>query len=166
MSIKHVEGDAVKALLNKEIDFLVHCCNNKGVMGSGIARHIREQIPESYKAYKKGSYGMGSLSLGGGLINLVGQDGYGYDGQRYGHYGYIAKGLSNIRYPISNYIDFYDSTLHDKFYGIGYGKVTLGFPFRFASDRAGCDWGVILELIEGILIPEFDVVIYELNTCW
>ena len=165
MSIKYVKGDAVQALLDGEVDFLVHCCNNQGVMGSGIAKQIKGKIPEAFEAYKKmfnidPHYRMGRTSLGGKVINIIGQNNYGHNKKRYGHYGYIAQGLFSIGFEIQNYVDCFDNSLADKFYN---GEVKLAIPYKFASDRAGCDWGIILELIEGILNKEFEVIIYHLE---
>lgn len=165
MSIKYVKGDAVQALLAGEVDFLIHCCNNKGVMRSGIAKQIKTKIPEAYTAYKKmfnidPSHRMGGTSLGGKVINIIGQDSYGYGSKRYGHYGYIAQGLASVSFEIHNYVDCYDNALADRYYN---NEVKLAIPYKFASDRAGCDWNIILELIEGILAPEFDIVIYHLE---
>lgn len=165
MSIKYVKGDAVQALVDGEVDFLIHCCNNQGVMGSGIAKQIKDKIPEAYTAYKKmfnisSDYCMGKTSLGGKVINIIGQDSYGYGSKRYGHYGYIAQGLASVSFEIHNYVDCYDNTQADSYYN---NEVKIGIPYRLASDRAGCDWCIILELIEGILAPEFDIVIYHLE---
>lgn len=134
-------------------------------MGSGIAKQIKDKIPEAYTAYKKmfnidPTYRMGKTSLGGKVINIIGQDGYGYERVRYGHYGYIARGLSSVSFEIQKYVGLYDNSLVDSYYN---NEVKIGIPYRFASDRAGCDWCIILELIEGILAPEFDIVIYHLE---
>ena len=40
MNTNILQGDAVKALKNGEVDILIHCCNAQGVMGSGIAKQI------------------------------------------------------------------------------------------------------------------------------
>lgn len=158
MSITFVKGDALKALKEGDIDYLVHCCNAQGVMNSGIAKQIREQVPEAYGAYmeqyeeyeRNADLLMGRCSQAGGVINLIGQKYYGYCGNRYGHYGHIAHGLSMVQWEV-DWNDFQDVT------------PVIGIPYKFASDRAGCDWNVILELIEGVLGVYFDVVIYHLE---
>jgi len=165
MGITYKKGDAVEALLKGDVDFLVHCCNNKGVMGSGIAKQIKSKIPDAYKAYKKmfnidPNYRMGRTSLGGKVINIIGQDSYGYDKVRYGHYGYIANGLCSTSFEIHNYVDCYDNSLADRQYN---NEIKLAIPYKFASDRAGCNWQIVLELIEGILSREFEVIIYHLE---
>lgn len=156
MSIKYVKGDAVQALLNGEVDYLLHCCNCQNNFGSGIAKQVREMLPDAYELdcsfAKRGCNFLGNVGKSGsGVLNLYGQDYYGYVGDYYkehkrqGNYGAIAKGFSRIVNTLS------------------YGEPTIAIPYKFASDRAGCDWDIIEELIEWILLPEFDIVIYHLE---
>ena len=50
-------------MLEKDGRILLHVCNNKGVMGSGIAKEIRERIPEAFHAYRKSYLELGKLYL-------------------------------------------------------------------------------------------------------
>lgn len=150
------EGDLFRALSSGEIDRAVHCCNSHGKMNSGVAKQVREQYPNTFKAYIKSLKDfessvrdpMGSISwnLGDGILNIIGQRNYGYDGKRYGHYGHIAAGLN--------------SAMQMK---VLTADTRVGFPYKFACDRAGCNWDIILELIEGLIVPVVkDVYIYKL----
>lgn len=161
--IKYVKGDVVEALKNGEIDYLVHCCNSIGVMGSGIAKQIRKEFPEAYSVYQDQCAGqpidgfLGGVTEARGVINLVGQRYYkGYrlnfdpdeltineSHGRFVNYGAIASGFINM------------SVLT----GV---KRKIGFPYLFASDRAGGDWNIIVELIEQLLCPWYDVYVYKL----
>jgi len=49
MKIKYIQGDLLKA---PEI-VIIHGCNCKGVMGSGVAKLIKEQHPLAFKEYRK-----------------------------------------------------------------------------------------------------------------
>ena len=149
------EGNVIDALLNKEVDYIVHCCNAQGKFNSGVAKEVRERVPVAYKAYmynyERMNNTLGTLSLGGGVINLVGQEFYGYDGKRYGNYGAIAAGLGDIFHLLQDY----DSRQSK--------NITIGIPYKFASDRAGCEWEIIVELIDHMLVPFVkDVVFYKL----
>lgn len=139
------EGNVVTALLNKKVDYIVHCCNAKGKFNSGVAKEIRERVPKAYKNYMRNyermSNTLGTLSLGDGVINLVGQDRYGYDGKRYGNYGAIAAGLGDIFHLLQDYDERQSS------------QISIGIPYLFASDRAACEWTIIVELIEHCLLP-------------
>lgn len=167
MSIKYVKGDAVQALVDGEVDFLVHCCNAQGKMGSGIAKQVRETFPKAfevyYRQYKEEDVKniLGSVTIAEGVVNLVGQEYYGYDGKRYGHYGHIALAFSNLFENIYNYLCELPSG--KPYHHLVEGGTTLAIPYKFASDRAGCDWGIILELIEALLSDHFNIIIYHLE---
>lgn len=145
MPITYKDGNAVDALLNGEIDVLLHVCNNKGVMGSGIALEIKNRIPDAYKAYKNSQNELGSISygwydVGRFVCNMVAQDGYGSN-KRFLNYGALAECLSRMPKGIN--------------------VKTVGIPFKMGSDRAGGDWNIVLEMVEYFL-ADFNVVIYKL----
>ena len=45
--MKYVKGDLLKA----EEKYIAHGCNAQGVMGSGVAKVIKEKWPKAYKDY-------------------------------------------------------------------------------------------------------------------
>lgn len=156
MGIKYVKGDAVQALAKGEVDYLLHCCNCQNNFGSGIAKTIKEVFPDAYEldcSFARGGRNfLGNVGEStSGVLNLYGQEYYGYVGDYYkkhkrqGNYGAIARGFTLISSCISC------------------KDVTIAIPYKFASDRAGCDWGIIEELIEWILLPKFEVIIYHLE---
>lgn len=158
MSIKYVKGDVVQALVDGEVGYLLHCCNCQNNFGSGIAKTIKEVLPDAYKLdctfTKRGRNFLGNVGKSdSGVLNLYGQEYYGHIGDYYkkhkrqGNYGAIAKGFNRIASTLPY-------TQHNN---------TIAIPYKFASDRAGCDWNIIEELIEAILAPEFDIVIYHLE---
>ncbi len=55
MRILYKQGDATEPdrLLKNSIDIIVHCVNDCGVMGSGIAASIRKKWPVAFTEYKK-----------------------------------------------------------------------------------------------------------------
>src|SRR5699024_5323140 len=89
--IKIVKGDVLKA----EEDVIAHQVNCKGVMGSGLAKQIRNKYKGVYQKYKreceeelsrsgKSKFLLGhtlNVEVGEGkyVANLFGQDGYGRD---------------------------------------------------------------------------------------
>ena len=150
MPIKFVKGNAVDALIDGDIDVLLHVCNNKGVMGSGIALEIKNKIPNAYRAYMSSDMTMGDISLGyhpSGLqvvvANMVTQDGYGR-GIRHLNYGALADCLDRV------------SSITYK------GGYKIGLPYKMGADRAGGDWEIVLEMV-AYFLKDFDVVIYELE---
>lgn len=80
--IQYKYGD----VLAVDTGIIVHQCNAQGVMGSGIARQIREQFPAAYMAYKQQEHDHG-LRLGDisfvrvgtkkYIVNLIGQASFG-----------------------------------------------------------------------------------------
>jgi O-acetyl-ADP-ribose deacetylase (regulator of RNase III) len=148
--ITHHKGNAVSALINGEIDILLHVCNNKGVMGSGIALEIKSRIPDAYESYKY-IHGKFGLELGSGtygfvadtdrwVYNMVAQDGYGI-GKRFLNYGALSKCLVNIAAEARG--------------------SKIGLPYKMGADRAGGDWEIVLELVE-FYLKDYDVRIYQL----
>jgi O-acetyl-ADP-ribose deacetylase (regulator of RNase III) len=150
MSITFKKGNAVSALINGDIDILLHVCNNKSVMGSGIALEIKNRIPDAFVAYKEISSELGTCTYGwtsktshksGMVVNMVAQDGYG-QGVRHLNYGALAECLKEV------------SSLNK--------TLRVGLPYKMGADRAGGDWEIVLELITFIL-KDFDVTIYKLE---
>ena len=145
MSIKFVKGNAVDALINGDIDLLIHVCNDQHKMGSGIALEIKNKIPDAFTAYINASHNLGTISFGwtetGFVCNMVAQKGYG-KGIRHLNYAALAECLNKLPKVI---------------------KVqTIGLPYKMGADRAGGDWEIVLEMVSYFL-KDFDVVIYELE---
>jgi len=147
----HLDGDAVVALKNKEIDFLMHCCNAQGIMGGGIAAQIKHSVPETYERYRSYCKGVGAeAALGSAVIhcnviNLIGQLNIGTQ-KRQCHYGAIAAGIRSVVSLLTpNYTE----------------PVRIGVPYKMASDLAGGDWAVVEELLESF--PSgYQIVCYKL----
>lgn len=81
LTIKH--GDVFEEL--KAGDVFVHGCNSKGVMGSGVAKIVKERFPKVYEAYmncdKNRALGTFSCEFIDGImyVNAVTQENYGRD---------------------------------------------------------------------------------------
>lgn len=151
MPITFKKGNAVSALIDGEVDVLLHVCNNKGVMGSDIALEIKHRIPDAYESYKY-IYDKFGLDLGSNtygfienmerwVVNMTAQSGYGKN-RRFLNYGALSKCLTIVANESKG--------------------STIGLPYKLGADRAGGDWEIVLELITFIL-KDFDVTIYELE---
>ena len=153
--VKYVKGN----LLDSNCDYICHQVNCQGVMGSGIARQIRERWPwvfTSYHAYCDRRKNNNESPLGEiwgvaidhdnqnrqWVVNMFSQDNYGYDGSRFTSYDAFAKCLTKMR----------DRLPKDK---------TIGFPKNIGCGLGGGDWTVVSALIEAILGKDYDVYIYE-----
>lgn len=151
--VNYVKGN----LLDSDCDYICHQVNCQGVMGSGIARQIRERWPEVYEHYMEfyshwedpynqlGEIDIVDLNNSHQhVVNMYSQCSYGYDGQRYTSYDAFAYALEAIRQSTS----YNDS---------------IGFPKNIGCGLGGGNWKVISALIEEILGDCRDVYIYELE---
>ena len=152
--VTYVKGN----LLDSDCDYICHQVNCQGVMGSGIARQIRERWPDvfvSYYAYCSRHNRDPKLLLGNiwgvqvttncinrWIVNMFAQGNYGYDGSRFTSYDAFAQCLETMR----------DRLPTDK---------TIGFPKNIGCGLGGGNWKVISALIEEILGKDYDVYIYE-----
>ena len=154
MTIQIIQGDLLEAFDKGEVDVIGHVVNCQGVMGSGIARSIRERYSQAHRAYKElhneadvsydllghcqGVY----LSTTRAVYNLHAQYEYG-NPTRDLDYGALGKCLYEMAEDILP------------------GDI-IGFPYRMGSDRAKGDWSIVLEMIE-FYFKEHDVKIYKLE---
>lgn len=140
MIVKNIEGNAVEYVLDHDDALLLHVCNNKAVMGSGIALEIKNKIPSAYENYMIKSQSesdemkrLGSISFSTDLsvCNMTSQDGFG-EGIRHLHYGALVDCLTDLVFVINN--------SHKTI-----SKIVI--PYLIGSDRAGGDWETVFELI-------------------
>lgn len=151
MTIEFVNGDLLDALDNGDVFYIGHVTNCCGIMGSGIAKSIKDRYPQVYQHYSA-MYNKASpktellgtcqgIGVGHGVIfNLHAQLNYGLD-KRHLNYGALGEGL----YKMSE--DCYSEV--------------VGFPFKMGSDRAGGDWSIVLEMLE-FYFKDHNVKIYKL----
>lgn len=134
-------------------DIIAHGCNAQGVMGSGVAKAIRDKWPGAYEAYRK-EYEERGLSLGEVIIfqapdatiaNCITQEFYGKDGKVYVDYDAVHKCMAALR----KYCQDQNLT-------------TVAMP-KIGAGLGGGDW----VRIEGLIKYEFEdtgikISVYEL----
>lgn len=150
---KVVKGNVVDALLSKEVDFIAHICNCQGVMGSGVAKEIKQRVPDAFEAYRSSELRLGSCVYAESVFNLLAQDRYGYD-KRHLNYGALAESLMDMS------MELFDMRLNKDQVT---PKFRIGIPYKIGCDRAGGDWEVVKEMIEHILKQEAEVIFYKLE---
>lgn len=154
MSVKIIQGNLLDALDNGEVDVIGHVVNCQSVMGSGIAKSIRDRYPKVYSEYLESfktassegidNYGMlGHTKVVDSVANLYAQFKYGSP-TRDLNYGALGSCLNSLSYFA------YDQNLR------------FGFPYKMGSDRAKGDWGIVLEMIEHYF-KDREVKIYQLE---
>ena len=136
---------------------IIHGCNNRGVMGAGVAMAIRRAFPDTYQAYKNSFKDFG-LELGEiiwvyeiqkWIGNCITQNGYGKDGKKYVSYDAIRECMRNINHS-SHLKDAHDNTL-----------LSVAMPL-IGAGLGGGDWNIISKIIEEESL-KFQPVVYELE---
>lgn len=144
MQIDYRYGD----LLKTDAKYIAHCVNAQGRMNSGVAKAIRFSFPKAYDVYM-GYHALGQLKLGSVIgadcgskiiLNIVGQDRYGYDGRLYVDYVALRKGIKAINRNVSE---------------------AVAFPF-IGCGLAGGQWSVVSGIIEEEA-TNFQPIVYTLD---
>lgn len=146
--IKFVEGD----LLEAEEDIIGHQVNCQGVMGSGVAKQIKDRFPVAYNEYKKSfKYTMKKFLLGRCQIiitdkyiaNLFGQFDYGY-GKQQTDYDALKNALMELKWYAKE------------------NELTVALPFKIGSDRGGADWNIVYGIIEEVF-RDYKITLYKIQ---
>ena len=146
-------------------DVICHQVNCQGIMGSGLAKQVRERYPSVYKEYESwcniykpeellgksqfvplvpisevanGNYQQGDLM---GIINIFGQLYYGYTGECYTDYEALRHAFQNLRKFCKTFL---------------YNPV-IAFPYKLGCARSCADWEVVKEMIEDTF---FDCMVF------
>ena len=129
---------------------VVHGCNAQGVMGSGVAKVVRNDFPGAYYEYIRRHEEFG-LTLGEiipvpvlpgrWIINAITQEFYGRDGKRYVSYDAIRNSFDRVaEFAEANNIE------------------TINYP-KIGAGLGGGNWDHIAEII--------DEALFGLNHyCW
>lgn len=180
----NVEGDVTNPQITakREVVFIPHCCNDKGVMGAGVAKSLKDKWPKVYNAYEAQKtkninfekYVLGDISYArvqnycnGNVsgyktpiyvVNMIGQQGTVSDSNpKPLKYCALIKAMVMTRQLIGKVIANYNKHTSHTF------KPVIHCP-KFGSKLANGDWNFILELIREIWLESgIDVVIYEYN---
>lgn len=159
-NIKFVEGNAVDALINGEIDFLLNQVNCQNKYASGIAKEISEKIPRAKERYHRmceeyigigRKVPLGITSMADGVVHIAGQEFYGRDSKRYTNYGALASGIEDVFNVI--YCSNYTKSPRE---------CVIGIPDMIGCGLGGADREIVLELIEHLLSWAKEVRVYSL----
>lgn len=138
-------------LLDTPDSFIVHGCNAQGVMGSGVAKAIRDKYPAAYEDYKSAiaNHPYGEKLLGKVyacvmsddkvILNAITQEFYGKDGKKYVSYDAIDEAMGRVA---------------------KFTKKPISMP-KIGAGLGGGSWRIIEAIIEARL-PEHVVTVWEL----
>lgn len=137
MKIEYIQGD----LFSTEHKYILHGTNSKGVMGSGIAKTVRQLYPSAYDAYntwcsrgfKLGKY-LAVTCDDKVIINAVTQQNYGTVAEQ--------RGPNPVRHVSYDAVAEIFSELNSQYSG-----VTIAMPI-VGCDLGGGSWSVISAIIE------------------
>lgn len=145
-------------IVDTKLSFLIHGCNAQGVMGSGVAKAVRDKWPQAYSEYKSfidnTSKPLGRCSIvvedGITIGNLITQEYYGNDGKIYANAVLIKEAILDYLKEIK--------TLYGK-----HDNILIATPI-IGCGLGGLNWDIdvkpILEQIEHDESVEF--VVYKL----
>jgi len=150
MDIIYKQGD----LLECQEKWIVHGCNAQGVMGSGVAKAIKEKYPSAFRAYRAAEevrgLTLGDLSWaeqvdGKIVFNAITQEFYGRAGKCYVDYNAIRWMVEGLNHLASEW---------------GVVGVHVAMP-KIGAGLGGGDWNYIEIIIEECS-HNFQPVVYTL----
>lgn len=154
--IKVVKGD----ILNAPENVVLHQVNCQGVMGSGLAKQIKDKYPIVYEEYKKYcdsfpnklhllglaqfvEIGNESIKF---FVNIFGQFNYGTH-QKQTDYVALRQGFETVFNTVNNiYLKDY--------------KLTIAIPYKIGCGLGGGNWNIVYGMIEEVF-GNYDVTIYN-----
>jgi len=143
---------------------LLQGTNCQGVMGSGVAKAIREKYPEVYPPYRK-KFEEEGLRLGETIwvmchdgkivVNCNTQEFYGKDGRRYVDYDAVRKVMKNVNanFALNQTVESYRDLMGE------YGD-SVALP-KLGAGLGGGSWEIIEAIIEEELVV-VQPVVYEI----
>lgn len=156
--LKIVDGD----IFESGADIIVHQVNCQGVMGSGVAKQVREKFPLVFRRYREKCEMYGPSMLGACCLfcedeanldmpliaNLFAQDRYGYDGKCYTDYDALRNALSTLKAKTNEYAELFGAS------------PKIAIPYLMGCHRGGGDWEIVSKMIEEEL-ADCDVTYYR-----
>lgn len=154
MSLKIIRKDITT--VNDTPGIILHICNNRGMMGAGVAKALYTKWPRvktEYLAMEK--YELGDIGWVNdlevpddcfgpdlGVGNMIAQDGYGHDDKQYLSYDALAECLG------------YAQRFNEGWYD---GPIYV--PYNMGCGLAGGDWSFVMGMMD-TYIP--DAIICQL----
>ncbi len=149
-------------IFTSNCNLICHQVNCQGVMGSGIAKIIKERFPFAYNIYMhkhktEGSH-LGDISCANAdelhIVNLYSQDNYLPRGICHTNYEAFRICLKKVKEKIT----------FDGNYPSGAKGWKIGFPDHIGCGLAGGDWNIVKGIIEEEFAgKDWDVEIWKIN---
>ena len=142
--MKTVDGDLIKLALEGNFDVIIHGCNCFCTMGAGIAKGIKTEFPEAFKAdantekgskEKLGTYSSATVSRNGHEITII---------NAYTQHHWRGRGIKADYDAIQKVFASVKQSHSGK---------RIGYPL-IGAGLAGGDWSVISNIISSQLAGE------------
>ena len=136
MEIIYKDGN----LLDAQTTVIGHQVNCQGVMGSGVAKQIKEKWPGVFSHYQTrcrdlisplGEAQLVKINDSQYIANVFGQFNYGTSGERYTSYDALDIAFHRLKYKM-----------------VENNLTSIAIPYKMSSDRGGADWDVVLALLK------------------
>lgn len=147
-------------VFDSDADIICHQVNCQGVMGSGVAKEVRERFPNVYEQYHElcelhKNYSAGLLGTAqivpvyGGrngfcIANCFGQDKYGYNGAQYTSVGALMEALIYVAEQARQF------------------SWKVAMPYKIGCVRGGADWETVKKIID-VTFQGVDVELWRLE---
>jgi O-acetyl-ADP-ribose deacetylase (regulator of RNase III) len=139
--INYINGD-----LFATIDTIIaHGCNSMGVMGSGVAKTVKEKYPEAYEKYRIACVSpISNIGLGDNvtwkgkhrtIVNMITQKAYGRSGEKFVSYDAVDSCFQKL------YLDMYQEWNVN-----GVWLKSVSIP-KIGAGLGGGNWEVIKQII-------------------
>ncbi len=152
-------------LLKSDCDYICHQVNCKGVMGSGIARQIRDAYPSVYQDYLNYCSKKKPEDLFGDILFTYASEVKDVINM-FAELDYLPRGICHTDYEkfrgcckkIKNVIKLLKSEM------AAGTNIKIGFPDHIGCGLAGGDWNIVKRIIEEEFAgDEWNVEIWKLN---
>lgn len=161
------------SILNAKTDFIMHQVNCQSVMGSGVAKVLRDFDEGVYNHYKIVSEKrkLHNIPLLGDndyywimnhnnqqcIVSMFAQDKYGYDGNQYTDYEAFRTCLRQFKASWSAWVENIDKN-NNKILK----RTSVALPYNIGCGRGGGDWVKIYSIIKEELV-DYDVELWRLE---
>lgn len=149
--IETIHKNLIDAYLEGEIRAIMHGVNCQCRMGSGLAKEIKERIPQCFTDYvefcSQNEVLLGKVCVSGNdpyIFNCFTQRFYGRDGRKYVSDHAIVDCLKTVKYHLER------KNIKE-----------IGIPYMFCCGLGGGDWEFVYKMIE-IILKGVNVKIYKL----
>ena len=131
-----------KDIFTCEENIIVHQTNCLGVMGSGIAKTVKEKYPEVFKGYEHYCKTNTAENILGTALICEANDGK-----------YIANAFGQLNYGTDKQYTDYDALKHALTEIKDFAKekeLSVAIPYKIGCGLAGGDWNTVFDMITEI----------------